>query len=38
MDSQKITVSNSLEVVEIIAGQSIIGQNGTEIILRGGRS
>ena len=30
--------SNNLEVVNIIAGQSIIGKNGTEIILRSGRA
>ncbi|CCQ96812.1 conserved exported hypothetical protein [[Clostridium] ultunense Esp] len=30
-------LSNSFEVVEISAGQSIIGKDGTEIILRGGR-
>ena len=31
-------VSNNLEVVEIMSGQSIIGKNGTEIILRSGRA
>lgn len=29
-------LSNSFEVVQILAGQSIIGKDGTEIILRGG--
>ncbi|MCF6465479.1 hypothetical protein [Clostridium sp. Cult2] len=31
-------LSNDLEVVEILAGQSIIGERGTEIILRGGKA
>jgi len=31
-------VSNNLEVVEIMPSQSIIGKNGTEIILRSGRA
>ena len=36
-DSQNGT-SDSLEVVEILSGQSIIGKNGTEIILRSGKA
>lgn len=31
-------VSTGMEVVEIKAGQSIIGRSGTEIILRGGKA
>jgi hypothetical protein len=31
-------INNNLKVVEIIPGQSIIGENGTEIILRDGRA
>ncbi len=30
--------ANRLEVVEIVAGQSLIGKAGTEIILRGGKA
>lgn len=35
-NNSQVNESNSLEVVEILSGQSIIGVNGTEIILRGG--
>ncbi|MBZ2176025.1 hypothetical protein K8M07_12325 [Schnuerera sp. xch1] len=38
MDSTENEQTSSLEVVKISAGQSIIGQNGTEIILRGGKA
>jgi hypothetical protein len=30
--------ANKLEVVEILSGQSIIGESGTELILRGGKA
>lgn len=30
-------LSNTMEVVEVKAGQSLIGKSGTEIILRGGK-
>lgn len=35
-NGRKDTVSDTFQVVELAKGQSIIGKNGTEIILRGG--
>lgn len=36
-NNEENNISNGLEVVEVPVGQSIIGENGTEIILRGGK-
>lgn len=37
-NNSQVEESNNLEVVEILSGQWLIGESGTEIILRGGKA